>query len=125
MKAPISPPSSSKPLPKKKISFPMKVKDALIELEPYLLPTEFKELDEVDMVYYLNLFSRKAELKLPEGTHNDGWDTENGEYLWKAYDHINFRYEIKKQLGKGSFGVVLLCHDHKEKEDVAMKVVRN
>lgn len=30
-------------------------------------------------------------------------------------DHINYRYEILSRLGKGAFGVVLKCFDHKDK----------
>lgn len=41
------------------------------------------------------------------------------------YDHIDFRYEILKRLGKGSFGVVLQCKDHKTGDIVALKIVRN
>ena len=36
-----------------------------------------------------------------------------------------YRFEIIKKLGKGSFGVVLRCFDHKLKEFVALKVIRN
>ena len=40
-------------------------------------------------------------------------------------DHINFRYEILKRLGKGAFGVVLKVYDHKLKEVVALKILKN
>lgn len=79
----------------------------------------------METVHFLNLFERKAHLIEPEGVANGGWDDENGEYLWRAFDHIDFRYEIKKILGKGSFGVVLQCFDHKRKELIALKIVRN
>jgi dual specificity tyrosine-phosphorylation-regulated kinase 2/3/4 len=36
-----------------------------------------------------------------------------------------YRYEILSILGKGSFGVVLKCFDHKIKEMTALKVIRN
>jgi len=40
-------------------------------------------------------------------------------------EHIAYRYEPVKKLGKGSFGIVLKCIDHKNKEYVALKILRN
>ena len=38
---------------------------------------------------------------------------------------MDYRYEIVKKLGKGSFGIVLRCFDHKLKEFVALKILKN
>jgi serine/threonine protein kinase len=40
-------------------------------------------------------------------------------------EHIAYRYEIVKKLGKGSFGIVLKVFDHKNKEFVALKILKN
>ena len=40
-------------------------------------------------------------------------------------DHIDYRYEIVKKLGKGSFGIVLRVFDHKMQEFVALKILKN
>ena len=40
-------------------------------------------------------------------------------------DQIAYRYEIIETLGKGSFGQVLKCFDHKRKEYAAVKIIRN
>jgi serine/threonine protein kinase len=42
-------------------------------------------------------------------------------------DQINYRYEVVKRLGRGAFGVVIHCVDHKspEKENVALKILKN
>jgi serine/threonine protein kinase len=40
-------------------------------------------------------------------------------------EHIAYRYEIVKKLGKGSFGIVLRAFDHKTKEFVALKILKN
>ncbi|KAL5110794.1 Dual specificity tyrosine-phosphorylation-regulated kinase 3 [Taenia crassiceps] len=40
------------------------------------------------------------------------------------HDHIDFRYECIRSLGKGSFGNVILVIDHKEGKECALKVVR-
>ena len=41
------------------------------------------------------------------------------------HDHIGFRFEVLEVIGKGSFGQVLKCLDHKTQELVAIKVIRN
>ena len=41
------------------------------------------------------------------------------------HDHIAYRYEIISLLGKGSFGQVAKCFDHKRKVFVALKIIRN
>jgi len=40
-------------------------------------------------------------------------------------DHIAFRYEVQNPLGRGSFGQVLRAIDHKTKQPVALKIIRN
>jgi dual specificity tyrosine-phosphorylation-regulated kinase 2/3/4 len=40
-------------------------------------------------------------------------------------DHVAYRYEIGKVLGKGTFGVVVECFDYKRNEKVAMKIIKN
>ena len=56
---------------------------------------------------------------------NNGFDTECNEYISRINEHFSYRYECTKKLGKGSFGVVLKCFDHKEREYVALKVLKN
>jgi serine/threonine protein kinase len=56
---------------------------------------------------------------------NNGFDTECHEYLSRIKEHFAYRYEVDKKVGKGSFGVVLKCYDHKEREYVALKVLKN
>ena len=41
------------------------------------------------------------------------------------HDHIAYRYEVMRVLGKGSFGQVVLTFDHKNGASVALKMVRN
>ena len=38
-------------------------------------------------------------IKQPQGPVNDGYDTENGEYIFEMHDHIGYRFEIIKKLG--------------------------
>lgn len=57
--------------------------------------------------------------------HNYGYDDDKGDYKIVMGDHIGYRYEIVEFLGKGSFGTALRCIDHKEKKDIAIKIVKN
>ena len=54
-----------------------------------------------------------------------GFDDEKGDYNIVIGDHIAYRYEIVDFLGKGSFGTAIGCIDHKEKRQIAIKVVKN
>ena len=58
-------------------------------------------------------------------SNNNGYDDEKGNYKIHPGDLIAGRYEIIAKLGSGSFGQVLKCFDHKHKEMVAIKVIRN
>ena len=40
-------------------------------------------------------------------------------------EHLAYRYEVVKKLGKGSFGIVLRVFDHKTKEYMALKILKN
>ena len=53
------------------------------------------------------------------------YDDEWGDYKMVAGDHIGYRFEILSRLGKGSFGQVLKCRDHKTGDLCALKVIRN
>lgn len=52
-------------------------------------------------------------------------DDENGNYYIRIGDHIDYRYEIVSELGQGSFGQALKCYDHKNKEFVCVKIIKN
>lgn len=56
---------------------------------------------------------------------NDGYDDSRGDYYLTKRDHIGYRYEILSLLGKGSFGQVVKCFDHKKHVNVAVKMIRN
>ncbi len=52
-------------------------------------------------------------------------DDENGNYIVRIGDHIDYRYEIISELGSGSFGQALKCFDHRNKEFVCVKIIKN
>jgi len=56
---------------------------------------------------------------------NFGYDDDRGDYKIVEGDHLAYRYEIVDILGKGSFGQVARCVDHKTGVLVAIKIIRN
>ena len=91
-----------------------------------LSPYERNEIYHYSKIYYIG--SKAANKKLPGNDfleNNYGYDDAEGGYLPIAHDHIAYRYEVLKGLGKGSFGQVLKVYDHKSKQYAALKIVRN
>ncbi|KAI1878651.1 hypothetical protein JX265_002828 [Neoarthrinium moseri] len=62
---------------------------------------------------------------LKSSAPNFGYDDDRGDYSIIVGDHLAFRYEIVDILGKGSFGQVVRCIDHKTGVLVAVKIIRN
>lgn len=56
---------------------------------------------------------------------NFGYDDDRGDYHIVIGDHLSYRYEVIDVLGKGSFGQVVRCIDHKNGALVAVKIIRN
>ena len=75
-------------------------------------------------VYCIGISASKAKNKV-DTKRNFGFDDERGDYKVKLLDHFAYRYEVVKVLGSGSFGQVLLVKDHKTKQSLALKVIRN
>uniref|UniRef100_A0A8C7IJR6 dual-specificity kinase n=1 Tax=Oncorhynchus kisutch TaxID=8019 RepID=A0A8C7IJR6_ONCKI len=105
------------------ISFPSYT-EVLKAFKDRLTEHEQEEVMDYSEVWYLGLDAKKMEGS-PSLPHNSGYDDESGGYLKVAHDHIGFRFEVLEVIGKGSFGQVLKCLDHKTNELVAIKVIRN
>jgi len=41
-----------------------------------------------------------------DGANNNGYDDDQGSYVHVPHDHVAYRYEVLRMLGKGSFGQV-------------------
>ena len=89
-----------------------------------LSPYEQKEIISYDEIYYAGLNAKKRQGSAG-GNNNNGFDDEQGSYLHVIHDHLAYRYEILKVIGKGSFGHVMKAYDHKTRSYVAVKIVRN
>ncbi|KAF8923114.1 hypothetical protein BGZ58_003340 [Dissophora ornata] len=105
---------------------PMSPYAALKEYGSYLSLYERVEIGEYPEVYYVGQNCRhKKAASMDASNSNFGFDDERGDYLIINHDHLMFRYEILDMLGKGSFGQVAKCYDHKTGEYVAIKIIRN
>jgi len=84
-------------------------------------------IDYKDGVYFCGTRTAKKHVGniATAGTTNFGYDDERGDYNICIGDHLAYRYEVIDVLGKGSFGQVLRCIDHKEGTLVAVKIIRN
>ncbi|KAL8844981.1 MAG: hypothetical protein Q9176_000653 [Flavoplaca citrina] len=77
-------------------------------------------------IYFCGLENAKKHVgDLSTETANFGYDDERGDYNIVKGDHLAYRYEIVDILGKGSFGQVVRCIDHRTGGLVAIKIIRN
>ena len=76
-------------------------------------------------MYYLASEEHKVHPSKSERLQNNGYDDSEGYYRVQKGDQLAFRFQIIEQIGKGAFGQVLRCFDHKLKQLVAMKLVKN
>ncbi|ORX56257.1 kinase-like protein [Hesseltinella vesiculosa] len=95
----------------------------------YLTAFEKKEILGFDRVYFLGQPTcGKLDPPMPSSSSSAGdglYDDERGDYRVVPRDHLAYRYEILSILGKGSFGQVLKCFDHRTGQTVAVKLIRN
>lgn len=102
-----------------------KSKSPLDDYMSRLCPYERQEVASYAKVYYASPKESKHYAVLDKPECNYGYDDERGDYNIIMHDQLCFRYEILDVLGKGSFGQVLKCLDHKTGESVAIKIIRN
>ena len=84
------------------------------------------EIIDYEHVYFTGTRNaRKISGDFEATSTNFGYDDERGDYNIVKGDHLAFRYEVVDLLGKGSFGQVVRCIDHKTGVLVAVKIIRN
>jgi hypothetical protein len=93
--------------------------------------------DDLEILKSLNeerAASFKEKRDNPDSSNNNGeyqgnpvFDNYEGYYRVQIGEHIAYRYEIMKVLGKGSFAQVVQCRDHKQPGSplFAVKITRN
>lgn len=88
-----------------------------------LTPYERTEILSYNQIYFIGANAKKRPGIV--GPNNSDYDNEQGAYIHVPHDHVAYRYEMLKIIGKGSFGQVIKAYDHKTHEHVALKIVRN
>jgi hypothetical protein len=61
----------------------------------------------------------------PDGPKNYGYDDQDDDYIWRAGEVIQKRWQVKRLMGRGSFGQVLEALDLDTMESVAVKIIKN
>lgn len=82
-------------------------------------------VDFPDIYFTGTKSARKIIGDLSNTATNFGYDDDRGDYNIVEGDHLCYRYEVVDLLGKGSFGQVVRCVDHKTGILVAVKIIRN
>lgn len=83
------------------------------------------EILDFRKVYYCGRPDSKVTADIRRTAGNYGFDDDKGDYKAVIGDHIAYRYRVVAILGKGSFGKVLKCIDHKTGNLVAIKMIVN
>lgn len=105
-------------------TWPMKPGYVLNTYRDVLTEFEKGEILDFRQIYFVGPNAKKVN-GFPWKEYNNGYDDERGDYNVVIGDHISFRYEVKECIGKGSFGQAYKWWDHKDKEYVALKIIRN
>ncbi|KAI4576221.1 hypothetical protein MJT46_002056 [Ovis ammon polii x Ovis aries] len=116
--------AEEKPLKKHKHKVPLTAAEALKFFKKQLSSYEQSEILGYTELWFLGLEAEKLHMA-PEKFSKTSFDDEHGSYMKVLHDHIAYRYEVLEIIGKGSFGQVAKCLDHKNNELVALKIIRN
>ncbi|XP_055338237.1 dual specificity tyrosine-phosphorylation-regulated kinase 4-like isoform X2 [Paramacrobiotus metropolitanus] len=105
---------------RRSLRWPLTPGEVLHYFKRDLTEFELNEIQKYKEIWYLGLGrQRKSRAKQKKDDHDDGM------YAAEAHDHVAYRYEIVGLLGRGSFGQVFRCRDHKSHTDVAIKMLRS
>ncbi|XP_071960684.1 dual specificity tyrosine-phosphorylation-regulated kinase 2-like [Antedon mediterranea] len=85
---------------------------------------EHHEIFNYSQIFFVGPNAKKRQGVIG-GANNCGYDDDQGSYIHVQHDHIAYRYEVLKIIGKGSFGQVVKAYDHKTNQHLALKMVRN
>ncbi|XP_036387154.1 dual specificity tyrosine-phosphorylation-regulated kinase 3 [Megalops cyprinoides] len=114
--------SDSNGKPSKQV--PMTPEQALKQHRHHLTALEQQEIHSYPEIYFLGPNAKKRPA-VAGGSNNGGFDDDQGGYIHVPHDHLAYRYEFLKVIGKGSFGQVAKVYDHKMHQHLALKMVRN
>ena len=92
-------------------SFPMTLAQVLEKFKDILTEMEKNEITKYETIYYI-------------GNNRKTSQQTEGKHTMKIGDHIAYRYEIISLIGQGAFSKVIKCKDHKTKNVVALKLIK-
>lgn len=105
------------------VTYPITPSEALKYLKQPLPQHEIRELFSYRAIFFIGILEKSEDIYL--GERNNGYDDAQKDFILIRGDHIGFRFEVTDLLGRGSFGIVAKCFDHKRKEFVALKAIKN
>ncbi|EAX96191.1 CMGC family protein kinase [Trichomonas vaginalis G3] len=94
---------------------PLTPNTVLRDYQNMLTVKERNEIFIYQEIYYLRSYERQQDIEQNDKIY----------FKFTENDHIKFRYQQIKELGRGAFGVVILCYDHKIHSLVAVKLVKD
>ncbi|XP_015198040.1 dual specificity tyrosine-phosphorylation-regulated kinase 3 isoform X2 [Lepisosteus oculatus] len=103
---------------------PLSPEQALKQHRQQLTALEQQEIYNYPEIYFVGPNAKKR-AAVAGGSNNGGFDDDQGGYIHVPHDHLAYRYEFLKVIGKGSFGQVAKVYDHKLHQHLALKMVRN
>ncbi|XP_049623398.1 dual specificity tyrosine-phosphorylation-regulated kinase 3-like [Suncus etruscus] len=103
---------------------PLTPEKTLKQYKHLLTAYEKLEIFNYPEIYFVGPCAKKRH-GVVGGPNNAGYDDADGAYIHVPRDHLAYRYEVLKIIGKGSFGQVAQVYDHKLQQYVAVKMVRN
>ncbi|XP_066488418.1 dual specificity tyrosine-phosphorylation-regulated kinase 4 [Tiliqua scincoides] len=106
------------------VKLPLTATEALKNFKNQLTLYEQREIKDYKELWFLGLGAKKIEGYIDDEI-GSSYDDDHGSYKKVLNDHIAYRYEVLSVIGKGSFGHVVKCLDHKTGEKVAVKIIRN
>lgn len=107
----------------KPMKFPITTSIALKTCNNFLTTFEQNEVLDYSLIYYIGNPEKRPTVNM--AAKNFGFDDDSGNYKLLINDHLAYRYEVLELLGKGSFGQVVKCLDHKCKQICAVKIIKN
>lgn len=107
------------------VEFPLTAAKTIIHYGKYLSEFEESEILNYMVVYYINTNIELTNAQTKGKKKQRKAKKDLREIKVVKGEHLAYRYEIIESLGKGAFGEVLKCYDHKEKEETAIKILKN